>query len=296
MCGLFPKAIPRKKSSLTKQESVLGLLFILPSFCGFLVLYIIPFVSSSYYCFTKGVQKKYVGFANFVDLFNSEPFRLALTNTLVFIAIGIPILMAVSFAAALLLKKSSKVLTVVVIVPLVIPSASIVSFFTIVFSQYGIVNRVLNLFRLGTIDFMNSGWAVMVYITLFVWKYFGYNTILFLTALKSIKMSYYESAKIEGATGIQVFKHITLPFCIPMSFLVFIMSFVNSFKIFREVILLFGLYPNERIYTIQHFMNNNFFNLSYQRLTTAAYLLVIIITVVVVISYKWENIVRKNLY
>jgi multiple sugar transport system permease protein len=65
-------------------------------------------------------------------------------------------------------------------------------------------------------------------------------------------------------------------------------SIVNSFKVFKEAYLLAGSYPSLNIYMLQHFMNNNFLNLSYQRLTTAAFLMAIIVALLVLILYKIE--------
>jgi multiple sugar transport system permease protein len=89
-------------------------------------------------------------------------------------------------------------------------------------------------------------------------------------------------------------KQITIPFLIPTGFFVFIISAINSFKVFREAYLLAGSYPYPAIYQLQHFMNNNFFNLSYQRLTTAAFLMMIVICLLVLLLYRMERRLGRN--
>lgn len=287
----YNKPLVRTKT----RETLLGCIFIAPSMAGFLLFYFLPYMVSFYYCFTQGISSRFVGLSNFISLFQSESYRLALKNTFVFMFTGIPLIIAISFIIALLLKNAAKSLTVIVIIPLVIPAASVVAFFKILFADNGLINYSLGLLGIGSISFIDSGWSTVVLATLYIWKYFGYNTILFLTALNSISKQYYESAMLDGADRIKTLIHITIPFCVPMSFFVFIMSFVNSFKIFREVILLFGVYPNEKIYLLQHFMNNNFFSLSYQRLSTAAFLITVFIILLLTVCFKWEEKVRSNL-
>ncbi len=281
--------------SLKTKEAVLGIIFVTPSMSGFLVFYFLPYIKSLFYCFTSGIGIRFVGIENFVDLLTSEPYQLALKNTLVFLTVAIPLIIMISFIFALLLKNASKILTVIIIIPLVIPAASITSFFKFIFSEYGIVNEALSKVNIQPINFFDSGWSSIILITVFLWKYFGYNTILYLTALNNIPVQYYESAVLDGAGRWKCLIHITIPFSIPVSFFVFIVSFVNSFKIFREIILLFGIYPNDNVYIMQHFMNNNFLNLSYQRLSTAAFLMIIIIVAIVILCYRLQENTRKGL-
>jgi multiple sugar transport system permease protein len=107
--------------------------------------------------------------------------------------------------------------------------------------------------------------------------------------LNSIPREYYESAEIDGAGKFICFRYITLPFLVPTGFFVFIISIINSFKVFREAFLLGGSYPHFDLYMLQHFINNNFSNLNYQRLSTAAFLMLVIIVALTVILYRAEN-------
>jgi len=283
------------KHSLKNKESILGVILITPSMLGFLLFYLIPYIRSLYFCFTTGVSGSFAGVDNFVSLLQSSTFRLALKNSMLFSIIGIPIIIGVSFTMAVVLKKAPKIFSVFVVIPLLIPTASVVIFFKIMFLENGYINSFLKLYGIQSINFIESKWSIAILVIIYIWKYFGYNTILFLTALNSISKQYYESAMLDGANKLQMFINITIPYCIPMSFLVFIMSFVNSFKIFRETILLFGIYPHENIYLIQHFMNNNFFNFSYQRLSTSAFLMISLVVCVVFLFFRWDEKLKKNL-
>jgi multiple sugar transport system permease protein len=114
-------------------------------------------------------------------------------------------------------------------------------------------------------------------ILIFLWKNCGYNMVLFLAGLGNIPQEYYEAAWMDNASSFQVFRHITVPCLLPTAILALIMSIINSFKIFREIYLITGNYPQESIYTLQHFMNNMFASLNYPRLTSATAVLVLII-------------------
>ena len=74
----------------------------------------------------------------------------------------------------------------------------------------------------------------------------------------------YEFARLEGASAYKMATKITLPLILPTAFLVFVLAWVNAFKIFKEVYFIGGAYPNESVYTLQHFMNNKFSKLDYQ--------------------------------
>lgn len=288
--------IPIRKQTI--KEAAQGYAFILPSLIGFSLFFVIPFIFSLYYCFTKGIGgTEFVGFENFIDLLKSESFTLAAKNTLIFNSISVPVIIVFSLAIALLLNggiKGTSYFRMIFVMPLVIPVASIILVWNIAFKEYGFFSGIIADFGFEPIDWLGSKWSVFILLLLFVWKNCGYNVVLFLAGLNNIPKEYYEAAKIDGAGKITIFKSITLPYLIPSGFFVFIMSIINSFKVFREAYLLAGSYPYEDLYMLQHFMNNNFFNLSYQRLTTSAFLMAIFICALVVILFKVEARFKDN--
>ncbi|MCL2499636.1 MAG: ABC transporter permease subunit, partial [Defluviitaleaceae bacterium] len=95
--------------------------------------------------------------------------------------------------------------------------------------------------------------------------------ILFQAGLDFIPKDYYEYASIEGAGRFRQFRIVTLTYLGPTFLMVFILSVVNSFKVFREIYLLTGTHPNQSIYLLQHFLNNQFANLNYQFMASASF-------------------------
>ncbi len=283
---------------LRRKEAMAGYIFALPSLAGFALFFMIPFMISLYYCFTKGVGgTEFVGFANFVSLFGSKSFITAAKNTVIFNAISVPLIMLLSFAFASLLNKKLKGVSyfrMFFICPLVIPIASVILVWQIMFNEYGALNHFLAGFGVKPVEWMRTGWSVGVLVLVYIWKNCGYNVILFLAGLNSIPAEYYESARIDGAGRFVCLRKITIPFLIPTGFFVFIISMINSFKVFREAYLLAGSYPHLDIYMLQHFMNNNFFNLSYQRLTTASFIMAAAVVVLVFLMFRMEARFKQN--
>jgi len=235
--------------NLKKRESITAYIFALPSIIGFLLFFCIPFIISLVYCFTQGVGDiEYVGFQNFVDLFQNDAFILAFKNTLIFNAVSVPLVMIISLGITLILnskiKKGSFFRTVLTF-PLIIPLASVALVWQIFFRQTGVVNGVLLRFGIMGPDWLKTKWSFYILILLYVWKNCGYNMIIFLAGLNNVPKEYYEAASIDGCGKINMFFKITLPLILPTIFFVFIISIINSLRVYREAYLLSGQYPED---------------------------------------------------
>jgi multiple sugar transport system permease protein len=273
----------RIATSKTKEGSFLssGFLFVFPGLLGFCVFFIFPFFMSLVYAFMdKPINGSFIGFANFTSLFTNRAYLRGLVNTLRFIGISAPLNLIISLGIAMMVNKIIKGrewFSLIFLIPLVIPSGSIVFFWKVLFSYQGALNGLLNSLGIAKVNWLDSFLALPVMIFIFLWKNCGYNMVLFLAGLGNIPKDYYEAAWIDNASSLQIFRFITLPCLLPTTILALIMSIINSFKIFREIYLITGSYPNEGIYTLQHFMNNMFASLNYPRLTSATVILVFII-------------------
>jgi len=283
------KITHKSKSKLRRKESLTGFLFCLPSILGMLVFFVFPFGISIYISLTESMgSSRFVGLKNYVDVLNSTAFRLAALNTLKFNAVAVPAILILSlFVAVLLFRKlrGYNFFRTAFIFPLVLPVASVVLFFQIIFSETGMINNVLELFNLSPVNWVNSSNSFTMLLVLYVWKNSGYNIILFLSALNSIPKAYYEAADLDGAGKFKQLFKITLPLIVPHTFFIIVISIINSFKSFREAFILFGSHPNQSIYMIQHFMNNNFQTLNYIRLSVGAILIFIVIFVLVLLLF-----------
>lgn len=273
------------------------IIFLLPSLIGFSLFYLIPFIMAFYYTVMgQGEEPDFVGITHYITLFNNDIFRNALKNTIIFIGISVPFSIGISLMIAMgikLLYKQKRLLQCMVLMPMVVPAASISFFWKSFFSLNGTLNGMLEIIGIEAIDWLNCRYAIGVMVFIFVWKNVGYNTILFIAGLYNIPNTYYESANIDGASSIDKFKYITWIYLVPTTFLVFIMSIINSFKVFKEIYLIAGPYPHESIYMLQHYMNNMFMSLNYQKLSTSAYILVIFILMLLGILFLGKRS-RRN--
>ncbi|MEC0242622.1 sugar ABC transporter permease [Paenibacillus dokdonensis] len=283
---------------MPRREGFKAIWFLTPSLVGFALFYIIPFLMGIYESFTDGsLGGTFVGFDNYKEILSSSSFRKASANTLLFTSISVPLLIGLSLLLALLLNKSMYLrnwLRSSFILPLVVPVASIVMFWQILFDWNGTLNAWLHHFHYGRADWMQSNGSMSIIVLMYIWKNIGYNMILFLAGLQSIPKDYYETAQIEGASRPRQLIHITLVYLTPTMFFVVLISIINSFKVFRETYLLAGDYPYDRIYMMQHYMNNMFFTLDIQKLTSAATLMVVCIIILVMGLLSFERRFRDN--
>lgn len=281
------------------KEFVAVSLFLSPSLIGFSVFYLFPFmVGFRYSLFDSPIDGSFVGIQNYLDLLANPVFRQAARNTLLFTGISVPLNMLLSLGLAMLLNRklyARNWLRIGFLIPLVVPVASVVYVWQMLFDLNGSLNGILAGYGLEPRDWMESGSAMAVVIVVYLWKNIGYNMVLFLAGLQNIPADYYEAASMDGAGSWKKWRSITLVYLTPTTFLVFIMSIINSFKVFRETYLIAGDYPNESIYMLQHFMNNMFKSLDYQKLTSAAFLMAVIIVLLVLLLFLAERRIGKSI-
>ncbi|MDD2583234.1 MAG: sugar ABC transporter permease [Desulfuromonadaceae bacterium] len=270
-------------------------IFLIPSLIGFLIFFLIPFVGSLYYAYN--VDGRF-SLYNFVNTLQNEAFQLALKNTLLFLLICVPLNMILPLLVAIAVKsigEQSRLFRLAYISPLVVPVASVAIFWSIRFAPGGTVGRMLGILGIPEIDFLHSGWAVFVVALIYLWKNLGYMMVLYLAGLSEVPGSYYESASMDGAGAIQTFRKITLPCLRPTIFFVLVMSVVNCFKVFREMFLITGAYPDESVYMLQHYMNNMFRSTDYGRLTSAAFIITAIITIFLIFMFRLNHRAQRRL-
>ncbi len=290
------KKIKIPKYKMTKKDFIHNLKiqgFILPSLIGVLLFYIAPFFVIIYYSVIDNpISKKFVGFQNFIDVFNNEAFKLAAWNTFKFSFTAVPLAVVISLLIAMVLNEkiplSSRFRTAY-LSPMVVPVASIVLVVQVLFDYNGVVNLFVTFFGGDKIDFLKSEHAMLVIILLFLWKNVGYNMILFLSALGTIPRDAIEVALLDTTSEWLIFWKIKIRYLTPTLVFVTILSTINSFKVFREVYLLTGSYPYESIYILQHYMNNMFNSLNYQKLSAAAIIMSVVMIVIILIMYILEN-------
>ncbi len=281
-----------------RKRKLISWLFLLPSFLGVMLFFVAPFGVVIYYSLINNpIQKNFVGFANFVNVWKNAAFKQAASNTLIFSVLAVPLAVLLSLFLAAVMESRipfKSYFRTFFLSPLMVPTASVVLIWQVMFHYNGIVNNARLVFGWSKIDWLKSDYAAVVIIALFLWKNLGYNMILFMSALASIPKDLLEVASLENANKWQVFWMIKVRYMSSTILFVAIMSLISSFKVFREVYLMSGDYPYSTLYMLQHFMNNTFASLDYQKLSAAAIIMFIFVTVLVYVMYAIENFYGKD--
>lgn len=296
---MMSKKIAIKKNRINFKRRLGGDLFLIPSLIGVCVFMVVPFFVVIYYAMIDNpIRKNFVWFENFAKILDNMAFRLAATNTLKFSAIAVPLAVILSLLLAMLLlsKIPGKTqLRTFFLSPLMVPVASVVLIWQVLFDYNGVVNEWFVSGGFEKLDWMKSEYAQIVIVLLFLWKNLGYNMIIFMATLSSIPKEIIEVALLESATKWQIFWKIKIRYLASTIVFVTIMSLINSFKVFREIYLMTGDYPYDSLYMLQHFMNNTFKSLDYQKLSSAAILMSLVMIVIIAILFFFENKMSKDL-
>ena len=274
-------------------------LYLLPSVIGVALFFILPFFVVIYYSVIDNpISKEFVFLDNFYSVLTNKAFLLAVSNTLKFSFIAVPLVVILSLTVAFLLDMQipgkSRIRTAF-LSPMMVPIASVILIWQVLFHYNGLLNEIIVHFGGGKTDWLKSGQAQIVIILLFIWKNLGYNMVLFMSSLSNIPREIVEVAVMESASKWQAFYHIKLRYLSSSILFVMILSVINSFKIFREIYLLTGDYPFDSLYMLQHYMNNMFRSLDYQKLSAAAILMSLFMIVLIGILFLAENVVGKDL-
>ena len=282
-----------KNIKLRKKSRNTGLYFVLPSLMGVAVFTLLPFLDVFIRSFQSAISREFIAFQNYTEVFNNAAFKLAASNTVKFVLVCIPLLLALSLIIAIWLNKfveSSKILRTAFLIPMAVPIASVVLIWNIAFNENGFLSAILNKFNIAGQDWMSTGWAFWILVFSYVWKNLGYNIILWLAGLNSISKEIYESARVDGANEFQCFTKITIPCLKPTLYTVTVLSLLNSFKVFREAYLVAGDYPDKSMYLLQHLFNNWFRDLEFSKMAAASVLMAIIIFILIMLLQRaWEK-------
>lgn len=274
-----------------------GLSFLLPGFYGVAVFSLLPFMDVIRRSFVQVVSGRFCGLENYRIVLHNRAFLLAEKNTLRFLLVCLPLLLGISLVLAFLLHawqmafhQKLRLIKAAYLVPMAIPAASLVLLWKLMFDKHGFVNGILHLCGIHAVDWMNTGAAFFVLVFSYIWKNLGYTMVLWLAGLSSISPDLYEAAEMDGAGRMTQFFKITLPLIRPLIFTIVVLSFLNSFKVFREAYLVAGNYPQEDMYLLQHLFNNWFTDLSVDKMAAGSVLLALVITVFVLLLQKlWET-------
>lgn len=260
-------------SRSTRKQKRAAAFFLVPGLAGVSVFVLIPFANVILSSFRTSLTKQFVGLKNYLSIFRNTAFRLAAGNTARFIALGVPLLLLASLGLALMIYGRARwdKYKYLYLLSMAVPAATMVLVWRMLFERQGFLNRLL-----GThTDFLGEGSAFYILAGSYLWKNLGYTLVLWLAGLRSIPGDILDAAKVDGAGGVTCFLRVTLPNLKGTMYTILVVSLLNSFKVFREVYLVGGAYPQEDIYLLQHIFNNWYTNLDFDKMAAGAVLSVL---------------------
>lgn len=284
------------RNKLVRKSKSTWLWFLLPSFLGVTVFVLIPFLDVVRRSFLTAVTEEWAGIHNYQMIFSNQAFRLAVHNTIKFTAVCLPLLIGLGLFLAVQLSKLKRIqlLKSMFLFPLAMPAATVVLIWKMIFSEQGLLNGWLSgmgfLSGGQTVDYMGTKAAFWVLVFSYIWKNLGYTIVLWLAGIFSVSTDMTEAARVDGASERQCFWKVVFPNLKGCLYTITVLSFLNSFKVFREAYLVAGSYPHESMYLLQHLFNNWFVNLELDKMAAAAVCVgTVLFFVILLLQRLWDQ-------
>ncbi len=280
-----------------KKMMVIGL-FLLPNLIGFLFFTGLPIVASFVLSFTKWdllSKPDFIGFKNYINLLSDENFWSAFKHTMIFIIGYLPTVMVISLGIALILNQRIRFkifYRAAYFIPVITSWVAVSLIWKWLLNPtYGLVNYFLSWFGItGPAWLQDPSWAMVGIILTSVWKDVGFVMVLYLAGLQGIPESYYEAADMDGANPIQKFWNITLPLLAPTTFFVLVISLINSFQVFDQVMIMTGGGPaGSTTVMVQQIYNHAFRYSQMGYASAASWILFFFVFIVTVVQMKLQK-------
>ncbi|MFC2079062.1 carbohydrate ABC transporter permease [Candidatus Bipolaricaulota bacterium] len=280
------------------KDTTWAYIYIMPAIVILAVFTFYPFFSafqiSMYKVSFTDYPGKYIGLEHFRYIFNHKYFWQSLWHTVFIVGTSVPITLVLALAVASLLNKSLRFRTFArtsFFLSYITPMVAVIMVWRLLYNQqYGLINYFLSLLNVNAIAWLNQPSAALpAVVILNVWRYVGYQAIILLAGMQGIDQMYYEAARIDGASGFQVWRKVTVPLLTPQIFFLLIISMIGSFKVFTEIFVLFnGPGPLKSAQTLVYYiMDQGFFGTPhYGRAAAASIILFGIIFIVTLIQMQ----------
>jgi multiple sugar transport system permease protein len=239
---------------------------------------------------------RWVGLANYVNMFKSEIFWRVLWNTLYYVILNVPFNIIIPLLAALLLNqklKGIKFFRTIYFLPVVSSMVAVALVWSWLYKpEYGLLNFLLKkIFGIQGPGWLESEtWAMPAMVIVSVWKNMGYNMVIFLAGLQNIPESFYEVSDIDGASGFRKFFNITLPLLSPTTFFVLIITIIGSFQVFEQTYILTKGGPANSTLTLSFYIYQNafqYFRMGYS--AAMSYILFAIIFIITLVQFRYQK-------
>jgi len=284
---------------MRRKNTLIAWSFIAPNFIGFFIFTLVPIFASFLLAFMKWdafSPPEFVGFANFIQMFQDESVRIAILNTIYYTAGNVPLTLVCSLGLALLLNKKIKGVAwfrAAIFFPFITSLVAVaVVWNMILHPTMGPVNYFLQSMGIQNPPgwTSSSDWAMPAVIITSVWRGMGYYMVLYLAGLQGIPKQLYEAAEIDGANSWHKFKSVTLPMLRPTTFFVTIMLTISSFKVFDLIQIMTeggpGRSTNVLVYQIY---TESFVKFDFGYASAIALVLFVLVLGITIVQFRLEK-------
>lgn len=291
-----------KKKSISKNIDRKAWLFIIPSLILIVSFVFYPMVQAFFTSFQVGMANntEFGGLANYQRLLTDSTFKKALFNTLLFLIVQVPVMILLALVISSMLNnkklKCRGLFRTAIFLPCVTSLVAYSTIFKSLFANDGFINALLlslNIIEQPIAWITDPTFARILIILAITWRWTGYNMIFYLSGLQSIDDSVYEAASIDGATGFQKFRYMTLPLLKPIILFTTINSTIGTLQLFDETMNITQGGPANATITISQYIYNLLFK--YQpNFGYAAAVSYVIVVLIVILSFIQLKVGDKN--
>ncbi len=230
----------KQKISMRTKWTVQGWLLMLPSLIFLVGFTVYPVIRTLIQSFMKTSNNaktpaEFIGLKNYVNVFRDPVFAIVLKNTLKFSLIVIPLGLVIGFLLATLVSKNIKgigVARALIFYPNVAPVVGFATIWTFLFTpNIGVISHVMKALSMKPVDFLNNPkTALYAIMAVYLWREASYMMIFYISGLQNISQEYYEAAYLDGASGWDIMRKITIPLVQPTTLFVLTITMADAFK------------------------------------------------------------------
>lgn len=297
-------SVRRQKLNRNKLTALTWFSFMIPALILYCVFFIYPSAGSLYYSFTdwSGLSKDidFVGFRNYIRIFNDEALIEAIKNTVLLVVIVTVLQNVIALALAEALNgniKTRNILRTIFFLPAVMSTLAVGFIWSYLYNPIdGIINMLLKNIGLSALaqDWLgNPDIALYAIMFIMIWQNAGYSMVIYLSGLQSISESYYEAASIDGANYVQKFKHITFPLIGPAITINIVLCVIGGMKTFDVIYATTGGGPGYSTETFASIL----FRKAFSGMVEFGYgsaIAVVLFAVILLVSNLLTNVLRKR--
>jgi ABC-type sugar transport system permease subunit len=276
-------------------------LFVLPKYLIFAVFMLYPLVRAVILTFQSGAILQgldFVGFRNYEKIIHDEIFWRSLRNSAYYTVLVIPTVIAIGIGLATLLNRPIRFRPLFIAL-LIVPSVASTVAASVIWSYLlrtdgGVFNQILGALGVEPVNWLGTPSLVMpIFVALEVWRGMGFYTILFLAAMQSIPQHLYDAAAIDGATGFQAFRRVTLPLMRPTILFATVMATIWNLQLFDSPYVMTRGGPGYASMTIVMYIHQMAFK--YDSMGFAATMSIVLLLIIMALAMLQLWIFRKEI-